>query len=218
MLTDKYTNLLSTAQIHEKMASTSAIEAQHRSEEIRLLRSEKDQLNVANNQLKLNTQVELESLQEQLRLAKEKQYQLLERLQQSEENQQQTLDQMTGMEDKLRQSHNERMDYQTQLQVAQRNQHNIEDTNKLLNIDLDNTKTKNNELQLKIKTMENEKSIMLAESNDTSEQLMKMSEKVFQLLERMKLAELGKNKAIETLKKKEQEVISLKKKKFKINS
>ena len=39
-----------------------------------------------------------------------------------------------------------------------------------------------------------------------------MAEKVFQLLERLKLAELGKTKSVEALKKKEQEVASLKKK------
>lgn len=51
-----------------------------------------------------------------------------------------------------------------------------------------------------------------AEARDSGEQLREMAEKVFQLLERLKLAELGKTKSVEALKKKEQEVASLKKK------
>ncbi|KAJ1415496.1 hypothetical protein B484DRAFT_434713, partial [Ochromonadaceae sp. CCMP2298] len=39
-----------------------------------------------------------------------------------------------------------------------------------------------------------------------------MAEKVFQLLERLKLAELGKTKAMEALKKKEQDMVALQKK------
>ena len=119
---------------------------------------------------------------------------------------------MSGMEDKLRQSHAERMDFQTQLQVAQRNQHAVEDTNQLMTIDLENARKKVSTLQSKLSTLEQERQVLEAEARDTGDQLMKMSEKVFQLLERMKLAELGKNKAIETLKRKEQEVIALKKK------
>lgn len=38
---------------------------------------------------------------------------------------------------------------------------------------------------------------MEMESRDSGEQLREMAEKVFQLLERLKLAELGKNKAME---------------------
>lgn len=53
---------------------------------------------------------------------------------------------------------------------------------------------------------------MEAEAKDSSEQLREMAEKVFQLLERLKLAELGKTKAVEALRQKEQEVLAIKKK------
>ena len=53
---------------------------------------------------------------------------------------------------------------------------------------------------------------MEAEARDSGEQLREMAEKVFQLLERLKLAELGKSKAMEALKKKEQDMIALQKK------
>jgi len=45
-----------------------------------------------------------------------------------------------------------------------------------------------------------------------SAQLREMAEKVFQLLERLKLAELGKTRSMEALRKKEQETIAMKKK------
>lgn len=47
-----------------------------------------------NSELKMKTQVELESLQEQLRVRKEKQYQLLEKLQGQEEAKRQAEDQV----------------------------------------------------------------------------------------------------------------------------
>eukprot|EP00604_Paraphysomonas_vestita_P003553 CAMPEP_0174822932 /NCGR_PEP_ID=MMETSP1107-20130205/19924_1 /TAXON_ID=36770 /ORGANISM="Paraphysomonas vestita, Strain GFlagA" /LENGTH=743 /DNA_ID=CAMNT_0016043479 /DNA_START=993 /DNA_END=3224 /DNA_ORIENTATION=- len=53
---------------------------------------------------------------------------------------------------------------------------------------------------------------MEAEARDSGEQLREMAEKVFQLLERLKLAELGKTKAMEALKKKELDMVALQKK------
>lgn len=52
-----------------------------------------------NSELKMKTQVELESLQEQLRVRKEKQYQLLEKLQGQEEAKRQAEDQVCVRED-----------------------------------------------------------------------------------------------------------------------
>jgi hypothetical protein len=59
---------------------------------------------------------------------------------------------------------------------------------------------------------EQERLRMEAEARDSGEQLREMAEKVFQLLERLKLSELGKTKAMEAMRKKEQEMIALKKK------
>ena len=53
---------------------------------------------------------------------------------------------------------------------------------------------------------------MEAEARDSGDQLREMAEKVFQLLERLKLAELGKTKSMEALKKKEQDMVALQKK------
>jgi hypothetical protein len=70
----------------------------------------------------------------------------------------------------------------------------------------------NKELQSKIEKSEKERLRMEAEARDSGDQLREMAEKVFQLLERLKLAELGKTKAMEALKKKEQDMVALQKK------
>merc|ERR1719424_1796257 len=81
-----------------------------------------------------------------------------------------------------------------------------------MTVELQNTLANNRELQTKIEKSEQERLRMEAEARDSGEQLREMAEKVFQLLERLKLAELGKTKAMEALQKKEQEMIALKKK------
>lgn len=48
-----------------------------------------------------------------------------------------------------------------------------------------------------VQRSEAERMRMEMESRDSGEQLREMAEKVFQLLERLKLAELAKNKAME---------------------
>jgi predicted ATP-grasp superfamily ATP-dependent carboligase len=50
---------------------------------------------------------------------------------------------------------------------------------------------------------------MEAEARDSGDQLREMAEKVFQLLERLKLAELAKAKAMEALRRKDQEQVRL---------
>jgi hypothetical protein len=93
-LRQKYANLLQTAKTHEEMAAQAAREAQLRAEELRLLRAEVTQLRNQNVEMKRKMQVELESLQEQLRVRKEKQYSLLERTQAAEEAKRQSDDQV----------------------------------------------------------------------------------------------------------------------------
>jgi myosin protein heavy chain len=208
----KYGSLLTVAKTHEDMASKAAREGQLRAEEVRLLRAETEQLRSTNSELKLKTQVELESLYEQLRVRKEKNYQLLEKLQGQEEAKRQAEDQVAGMEDKLRALHAKNVELETQLQVEQRAKRSQQDSNKRLTVDNENLASANSELQSKIERAEQERLRMEAEAKDSGEQLREMAEKVFQLLERLKLAELGKTKAVEALRRKEQEMMAMKKK------
>jgi myosin protein heavy chain len=89
---------------------------------------------------------------------------------------------------------------------------NLEEANKDLQFANGNLQGANADLQAKIERSENERLRMEAEARDSGDQLREMAEKVFQLLERLKLAELGKTKAMEALKKKEQDIVALQKK------
>lgn len=211
-LRQKHGSLLTTAKTHEEMSTKAAREGQLRAEEIRLLRAETEQLKQQNSELKMKTQVEVEALQEQLRVRKEKQYQLLEKLQAQEEAKRQAEDQVTGMEEQLRSLHARNVELETQLQFEARIKQNLEETNKDLQLECNNANSANRDLQAKIDRSEKERLRMESEARDSAEQLREMAEKVFQLLERLKLAELGKTKAMEALKKKELDMVALQKK------
>jgi myosin heavy subunit len=211
-LRQKYNALLTTAKTHEELATKAAKEGQLRAEEIRLLRIEVEQLKQQNIELKMKTQIEVEALQEQLRVRKEKQYQILEKMQAQEEAKRQAEDQVAGMEEQLRGLHARNIDLETQSKVESRSKNNIEEANKELQLDNFNLSNQNKELQNKIEKSEKERLRMESEARVSGEKLREMAEKVFQLLERLKLAELGKSKAMEALKKKELDMISLQKK------
>ena len=211
-LRSKYSSLLTTAKTHEEMASKAAREGQLRAEELRLLRSEVEQLRGQNAEMRRKTQVEIESLHEQLRIRKEKQYHLLEKMQGAEETKRQAEDQVTAMEEKLRALHARTVELETQLQVEARAKRAQMDANKALSVEGENLATANRDLQDRLENAEQERMRMEAEARDSGEQLREMAEKVFQLLERLKLAEIGKTKAVEALRKKEQELVAQKKK------
>ncbi len=211
-LRQKYGALLVTAKTHEEVATKSAKEGQLRAEEIRLLRVETEQLKQQNTELKMKTQVEVEALQEQLRVRKEKQYQLLEKLQAQEEAKRQAEDQVAGMEEQLRGLHARNVDLEEQALVQSRSKSNVDDANKELQVENSNLFGSNRELQLKIDKSEKERARMEMEARDSGQKLHEMAEKVFQLLEQLKLANLGKSKAMEALKKKEMDMASLQKK------
>ncbi|ETL38568.1 hypothetical protein L916_09851 [Phytophthora nicotianae] len=211
-LETRYASLLASAKTHEEIATRATREGQMRAEEVRLLRNESDQLRACNVEMKMKTQVELEALQEQLRVRKEKQYQLLEKLQQLEEAKRQSDDQLASAEDKARKLHARNQELETQVQLEAKAKRAQIDANKNFFIENGNLQRDKHELQTRFDKAEQERSRMEAENRDSADQLREMAEKVFQLLERLKLAELGKTKAIDGLKQKEVELLALKKK------
>ncbi|KAF4321420.1 hypothetical protein BBO99_00001227 [Phytophthora kernoviae] len=211
-LETRYASLLASAKTHEEIATRATREGQLRAEEVRLLRNESDQLRACNTELKMKTQVELEALQEQLRVRKEKQYQLLEKLQQLEETKRQSDDLLASVEDKVRKLHARNQELETQVQLEAKAKRAQIDANKNFFIENGNLQRDKQELQTRFDKAEQERSRMEAENRDSADQLREMAEKVFQLLERLKLAELGKTKAIDGLKQKELEMLALKKK------
>lgn len=211
-LQTRHTSLLSSAKTHEEIAARATREGQLRAEEVRLLRNESDQLRACNIELKMKTQVELEALQEQLRVRKEKQYQLLEKLQQLEELKRQSEDQIAAVEDKTRKLHVRNQELETQVQLEAKAKRAQINANKAFFSENGNLQREKHELQTRCDKAEQERSRMEAENRDSADQLREMAEKVFSLLERLKLAELGKTKAIDGLKVKEIELVSLQKK------
>ena len=145
-------------------------------------------------------------------MRKEKQYHLLEKMQAAEETKQQAEDQCMAMEEKLQSLHARTVELETQLQVEARAKRAQMDANKQLSVEGENLANANRELQQRLEKAEQERIRMEAEARDSGEQLREMAEKVFQLLERLKLAELGKTKAVEALRKEEQELVAQKKK------
>ncbi len=77
---------------------------------------------------------------------------------------------------------------------------------------MENEKAAKTELQSKVGRSENECLRTEAETRNSADQLREMAEKVFQLLERLKLSERAKNKALEMLRNKDGELVSFKKK------
>ncbi|OQS00505.1 hypothetical protein ACHHYP_03444 [Achlya hypogyna] len=211
-LASKYASLLTTAKTHEEIAGRAVRDSQLRAEEVRLLRIDTDQLRTSNNELKMKAQVELESLHEQLRVRKEKQYQLLEKIQSLEEAKRQSDDTLHGMEERVRQLLEQGQERETQLQLESKVKRSQIDANKHLQVENDQLAADKHTLQSRLEKAEQERTRMEAENRDSADQLREMAEKVFQLLERLKLAELGKTKSLEALKQKEMEMVSLKKK------
>ena len=91
------------------------------------------------------------------------------------------------MEEKLRKFHADHTQLQTQLQIEARSKRSQEASNKELIIQQENLANTNRALQERIQVTEEERLRMEAEAKDSGEQLREMAEKVFQLLERLKL-------------------------------
>ena len=210
-------NALVEASGATEVTNTHAIrENQLKTEEIRLLRSEMDQLKQQNSELRIKSTVEIEAVEEQLRLRKEKQYQLLGKLQSQEEACRQSEDRMKELEQEIRDLRQKSSELHTALQLEASARLSQDNHNRSMAIDFQGTSTENKELRSKLQDAEQARLKLEAEARDNGDQLREMAEKVFQLLERLKLAELAKKKSMDALEKKEHELFTLKKQHTKI--
>lgn len=213
---EKYTILAQSSRKLEETAVISIRENQLKADEIRVLRSEVAQLKKKNSELTIQSTVELDAVNEQLRLRKEKQYQLLGKLQSQEEASRHAEDYAKEMELNIKDLRQKSSELQTALQLETNARISQDNSKRTLSIDLQATVAENKELCFKLQEMEQHRLKLEAEARDNGDQLREMAEKVFQLLERLKLAELGKKKSMEALSKKEQELFVLKKQQAKI--
>ena len=208
----KHTCLVDDANSTKEDAAKMSKKSELQGEEIRLLRSEVETLKSQRSEEAMKASVEIESLQEQLRVRKEKQYQLLEKLQNQEAARRRAEDQASTMEESLQKLHSKSSSAETKLQLEISSKLSQADLNKKLTSENDVLLEKNKEMMAKMQKMEQDQVRMEAESRENGEQLREMAEKVFQLLERLKLAELGKTRSLEALRSKEDEAHGLKKK------
>ena len=103
------------------------------------------------------------------------------------------------------------LDLQTTFQLETNARKHQMNSNQTMINDMQSISAENKQLISKLNDMEQERLKLEADARDNGNQLREMAEKVFQLLERLKLAELRKKKSAEALVKKEQELCAVKK-------
>ena len=210
-LQEKYSALVQSCKVAETRADSASRDNRLKAEEIRVLRLENDQLKQNNSKLEIKSTVELEAAEEQLRLRKEKQYQLLGKLQSQEATSRQTEERTVEMEKNIKELRERLSELQTALRLETSARISENDANRRLTIELKALTSDNKELNSTMQGLEQDRLALEAEARCNGEQLREMAEKVFQLLERLKLAELGKKKSMEALSRKEQELFATKK-------
>mmetsp|Transcript_23241 Transcript_23241/g.72809 ORF Transcript_23241/g.72809 Transcript_23241/m.72809 type:complete len:819 (+) Transcript_23241:226-2682(+) len=211
-LKGRFDVVLASANTHEEMAKDASRECKLRGDEVRLLRTERDKLLRHLEELRLKTQVDVESLHEQLRARKEKVYQLLGKLQEQERAAADAENRVAIMEEKLRQSHSKCLELDAHLRDEQRNRHSKEAALTNMTSDFNGAMLELQHCQRRSSVSDRERLKMESEARDSGEQLREIAEKVFQLLERLKLAEVGKQHSLEEVSRKQVEINSLAKK------
>ena len=212
VLKENNAGLLDELKKNKKVANESISCGSLQVEEIRLLKTELDQLKHRNTETSMRTSVEMESLQEQLRARKEKQYQLLQKLQNEEESRRHADDQVQAMQNNMKILQSQSSDLEERMKLQLSNIQTVEGVADKLRTEVQDLTGRNKILSNKFEASEKCKLRLEAEGRETCEQLREMAEKVFQLLERLKLAERGKTRSTEALKNKETELGGLKKK------
>lgn len=181
-------------------------------EEIKSLKAEVSRLKLQNIEETTKKAVDIESLEEHLRVLKTKQYQLLGKLQRLEEARKQAEDQVMELEDCLEKEHAKMSSTELQLQIEIQSRINQEEITKKLQTDNDTLSHENRELSSRFHKLSQDQIKSDADLNESSSHLRAMAEKVFQLLERLKLAELARSKTMEVIQAKEQELNEIQKK------
>jgi chromosome segregation ATPase len=182
-----------------------------RTEEVRISRLESDQLRSALADAQRAAAVEIDSLQEALRVRKEKQYSLLEKTAAAEEIARKSADEIAQLKEALRGAHARVTELETRLAMEERVRRGQADTTKSLSEESAAARATMVELQARLEKSDSERIRLESELRTSGEQLKDMADKVFALLERLKLAELGKTKAVEAMKTKDNEIATLKK-------
>ena len=211
-ITEKFQDLEESSRFNAEVVQETSKERQLHLEEIRMLRVEIDRLKSQINEDNVKKTVEIESLEEHLRAMKAKQYQQLGKIQRLEETRKLSEDQVTELEEKLEKDHARFSSLELQLRLESQSRSHQEEVSKKLQSDNDSLTQENKELSSTLHKISQDKIKSEMDLSESSNQLRTMAEKVFQLLERLKLTELARSKTIEAIQLKEQELIELQKK------
>lgn len=101
-INQRYTQLCAQYKTLEESSKQTITDNNLKTEEIRLLKVETEQLRNINNTIKNKIECEIENLNEQLRIRKEKQYHLLEKVNISEEAKRHAEDKVYNLEESIR--------------------------------------------------------------------------------------------------------------------
>jgi chromosome segregation ATPase len=195
----------------EERTGVVAQEAGLRYDEVRLLQAEVDRCRSALAEAERRFGLETDSLAEALRVRKEKQYSLLEKAAAAEQAARKAADEVTQLQDALRGAHGRVQALEGQVASLDAAVHSQDSAVRAANEERVAAAARAAELQQRLEHVVTDRGRLESELRLSGEQLRAMAEKVFALLERLKLAELGKAKALEVVKTKDAEVAAAKK-------
>lgn len=218
-LTDEVNNLQSSYGIlvesgksQECFAKKALKDDEIRDIEVRKLQNELDLSKKESQAFKVKAALDLESLEEQLRIRKEKQYHLIEKMQLQEELKREAEDHAATLKQSISEIMSKNNELETQAQLENNKYICLEEANRAMQSEIRVTLDENKALLAKIHELKQEKLRIEAEARDDGEKLREMAEKVFQLLEKLKLSDHEKKNALKSLKNKEQDVLVMQKK------
>jgi hypothetical protein len=211
-LQSRYGNLIESGKSQEDLAKEAIKNDEIIHTEMRKLRDEIDLSKKESQAFKVKAALELESLEEQLRIRKEKQYHLIEKMQLQEESRREAEDRAATLKRALSEIKIKNHELETQAQLESNKYASLEEANKALQSEMRVTVEENKALLTKLHELKQEKLRIEAEARDDGEKLREMAEKVFQLLEKLKLSDHAKDIALKSLKAKGQDFLVMQKK------
>lgn len=200
---------LGTIQAGEVRAEALAREASQRTAEAEAAHKEAAIAKAQAAEVQRKATVDMESLQEALRVRKEKQYTLLEKTATAEEGARKAADEVAALQDALRNAHARVTELEIKLSSAEKANSTQAEQFKSASSEAVSVRHALSESRSRVDALEQDKARLEADVRASGGQLRDMAEKVFALLERLKLAETAKGKALDSLRGREAEVGAL---------
>jgi chromosome segregation ATPase len=204
--------LQQTLKSGEERSGYQARDLANKTQELASLRQEYEALRLASAETARKAAVEIETLQESLRVRKEKQYTLLEKAAAADDFVRRTKDEAGSLNDALRTAHEHIYELRARIASEDRSKSSqLEAMNAALR-EAEVARASIVEMRNRTDAAESDKLKLETELRNAGDNVREMAQKVFAVLERLKLSEMGKTKAIDALKARDNEVVAMKKK------